>query len=48
MSAVLEVKNDWTVDDSVMIAEETTIATHDTDGVTVDRFRTWKESLRDA
>ena len=33
--AVLEVKNDWTVDGNVMIAEETTVATHDTDGVTV-------------
>ncbi len=33
--AVLEVKNDWKVEGNVMIAEETTVATHDTEGVTV-------------
>ena len=33
--AVLEVNNDWKVEDQVMIGEETTVATHDTEGVTV-------------
>ncbi len=33
--AVLEVKNDWTVDGNVMIVEEATVATCDREGVTV-------------
>ncbi|MHB8899234.1 MAG: family 16 glycoside hydrolase [Thermoguttaceae bacterium] len=33
--ALVEVKNDWKVGDRTMIVEETTIGTHDTDGVTV-------------
>lgn len=33
--AVISVQNDWNVQDRVMLAEATTIATHDTDGVRV-------------